>query len=79
MAELEDSEAQNLGFQGAEEALTYNDDKIFDTVIINDSVDVAQDKLKDLQSHGIDPHGMFSYFIFKFFVEKTPSFLEFIS
>ena len=39
MSELEDSEAQNLNFQGAEEALTDKDVEVFDIIIINDSIE----------------------------------------
>ena len=69
MDELEDLEAQNLRFQGVEEALTDKDVGVFDTIIINDSVEATHDKLKSLQSQGIDPHGVFSYFFFYFSIE----------
>ena len=79
MAELEDSETQNLSFQGSKEARTDKDVGVFDTIIINDSIEATQAKLKALQSQGIDPHGMFSSFFFYFSVEQNPSCPEFIS
>ena len=50
MAKLEDSETWNLKVQEVEEALTDKDVGVFDTIILNDSIEVAQDKLKALQS-----------------------------
>ena len=78
MAELEDSKAQNLEFQGAEEALTDKDVEVFDTIIINYSIEVTQAKLKSLQSEGIDPHGVFVYFFLYFYIEQTPSCHKFV-
>ena len=50
MVELEDSKAQNLKVQGAEDALTDKDAKVFNTIMLNDSVESTQVKLKALQS-----------------------------
>ena len=50
MAELEDSKAQNLELQGDEETLTDKDIRVFDTIILNGSIEVAQAKLTSLQS-----------------------------
>ena len=79
MADLEDSEAQRLGLQGTKEALTNKDVEVFNTIIINDSVEAAQAKLKALQSQGIDPHGVFSSIFFYFSIEQTLSCPEFVS
>ena len=68
MAELEDSKAQNLELQRAEEALSDKDVEVFNTIIMNGSIEAAQAKLKTLQSQGIDPHGVFSSFFLYFSV-----------
>ena len=78
MAEMEDSKAWNLEFQEAWEALVDKYTEVFDTIILNDSIQAAQGKLKDLQLQGIDTHGVFSSFFFYFSIEKTPSCPEFI-
>ena len=50
MEKLEDSEAQNLEVQEDEDTLTDKDVDVFDTIMLNDSVDATQDKIKALQS-----------------------------
>ena len=41
MAETEDSESQNLEFQEPREALTDKDTEVFDTIILNDSIEAT--------------------------------------
>ena len=78
MAETEDSESQNLEFQEPREALTDKDTEVFDTIILNDSIEATWSKLKYLQLQGIDTHGVFRSFFFYFSIEKNPSCPEFI-
>ena len=50
MEKLEDSETQNLEVQEGEDSLTDKYAEVFDTIMLNDSVEVDQAKLKALQS-----------------------------
>ena len=44
-----DSEARDLEFQEAREALAYKDTELFDTIILNHTIEANQSKLKFLQ------------------------------
>ena len=41
MAKTEDLEARNLKFQEVREALVVKGDEVFDTIILNDSIEAA--------------------------------------
>ena len=49
MAKTEDAEDWNLKFQEAGETPADKDDEVFDTIILNDSIEATQGKLKALQ------------------------------
>ena len=78
MAEIEDSEVQSLEFHNAEESLEDKDSEVFDAILLNDSVEATESKLKIVQQQGIDSHGVFSSYFFYFSIEQTPSFPKFI-
>ena len=78
MAELQDLEDQKVKVQWAEDSLTDKDTELFDTIMLNDSVEASQANLNALQSQGIDTHGVFRTFFFYFFIKQTPSSPEFI-
>ena len=48
MAEAEDSEAQKLKFQEIGESLIDKDTEVFDTIMLNDSIESSQAKMKAL-------------------------------
>ena len=73
MAEIEYLEAQGLKFHNAKESLEDKYSKVFDTIILHDSIEAAKIKLKTLQLQGIDTHGVFGSYFFYFSVEQTPS------
>ena len=50
MEELEDSETQNLEVQEAKDALIDKYAEVFDTIMLNDSIEATQAKMKALQS-----------------------------
>ena len=50
MEELDDSKTQNLKVQEAKDDLADKDAEVLDTIMLNDSIEVVQAKLKDLQS-----------------------------
>ena len=50
MAELEESRTQNLEVQEAEESLAHKDVEVFDTIMLNDSIESYQSNMKALQS-----------------------------
>ena len=66
MAEVEDSKVQSLEYQNVEEFLEDKYSKIFDTILINDNVETAKNKLKIIKDQGIDDHGVFSSDFFYF-------------
>ena len=78
MVEIEDLESRNLEFLEVEGYLVHKYSEVSDTIILNDSIEAAQSRLKTLQLHGIDTHRVFNYFLFYFFVEQTPSYPKFI-
>ena len=50
MAETEYLEARNLEFQEARDALADKDVEVFNIIILNDSIEFTQAKIKALQS-----------------------------
>ena len=78
MAEMEDLEVQNLDYQNVEETLEDKDSEIFDTILLNDNVETAKNKLKILKDHGIDTHGVFSSYLFYFSIGQTPNCSQFV-
>ena len=78
MAGTEDSEAHSPEFHNAEEALEDKDSVVFDTILLNDSVEAAKRNLKTLQQQGHDTHGVLGSYFFYFFVEQTPSYPKFV-
>ena len=65
MVEMEDFEVQNV-----EEFLEDKDSEIFDTILLNDNVETAKNKLKILKDWGIITHGVFSSYFFYFSLNK---------
>ena len=78
MAKMEDLEVQNVKSQNVEEALEDKHYEIFNTIILNDNIKTAKNKLKILKDQGIDIHGVFSLYFFYFSVKQTPNCLEFV-
>ena len=71
MAEMEYLEVQNLEYQNVEEFLEDKYSEIFDTILLNDNVETAKNKLNILKDQGIDTHGVFGSYLFYFFIEQT--------
>ena len=78
MAEMEYLEVHNLEYQNVEEFLEDKYFEIFDTILLNDNVETAKNKLKILKDQGIDTCGVFSSYFFYFFVEQTQNCPEFV-
>ena len=78
MAEMEYLEVQNLQYQNVEKFLEDKYSEIFDIIMLNDNVETSKNKLKILKDQGIDTHGVFSSYLFYFFVEQTPNCPEFV-
>ena len=79
MAEIEDLEDRNLEFQEDDGFLVDKYFEVFDTIILNDSIESSQSKFKTLQLQGIDTHGVFGSFFFYFSIEQTlgcPKFID---
>ena len=70
---MEDLEVQNIEYENVETFLEDKDSQIFDPVLLNDNVEITQKKLKILKGQGNDTHGVFSLYLFYFFVEQTPN------
>ena len=71
MVEKEDLEVHNLEYQNVEEFLEDKDSKIFSTILLNDNVETAKNKLNILKDQGIDTHGVFGSYLFFFFIEQS--------
>ena len=78
MVEMKYLEVHNLEYHNVEEFLEDKDSEIFNTILLNDNVETAKNKLKILKDQGIDTHGVFSSYLFYFFVEQTPNCPEFV-
>ena len=50
----------------------------FDTSLLNETIEMAKNKLKILNHQGSDTRGVFSSFFYFFSVGKTPNFLKFV-
>ena len=61
------------------ESIEDKESKVFNTIILHDSIEAAKSKLKNIKLKGIVTHGVFNSFFFYFLVEQSPSFLEFIN
>ena len=72
MAKVEYLKVQNLGYQKIEEFFKDKDSEIFDTILLNDTVEIAKNKLKILKDQEIDTHGVFSSYLYYFFNRSNP-------
>ena len=61
-----------------EEFFKDKDSKIFDTILLNDTIETTKNKSKILKDRGIDTHGVFSLYFFYFSIDQTSNCLEFV-
>ena len=73
MDEVEDLEVQNLEYQKIKEFLENKDSEILDTILLNDTAEIAKNKLKILKDQGIDTRGVFSSYFYYFSVHQIPN------
>ena len=71
MVEMKYLEVHNLEYQNVEEFLEDKYSEIFDTILLNDNVETAKNKLKILKDQGIHTHGVFSSYLFYFSIEQS--------
>ena len=71
MDEMEDLEVQNLEYQKIKEFFEDKDSEIFDTILLNETIETTKNMLKILKDHGIDTHGVFSSYFYYFSIDQT--------
>ena len=58
--------------------MVYENDEIFDTILVGEAIETARAKLEILKDQGRDTCGVFKSFFHFFSIGQTPHFLEFI-
>ena len=71
MAEVEEVEVHTLEYHRIEEVFEDKDSEVFDTILLNGSIDLVKIKLKVLKDQGMKFHGVFRSF-FHFSLSSKP-------
>ena len=72
-----DSEKLRVSCQKVEEIFKDKNVEVFDTILLNETIEMAKNKLKIIKAEGSDTHGVFRSFYF-FPVDQTPNCTEFV-
>ena len=78
VVEVEDSQELGVSCQKVEESFEDKNAEVFDTILLNETIETAKNKLKLIKDQGRDIHGVFKAFFYFFSVDQTPNFLEFV-
>ena len=71
--EVLDSEKLWVSCQKVEEIFEDKNVEVFDTILLNETIEMDKNKLKILNDQGSDTHGVFRYFFYFFSVDQTPN------
>ena len=78
VVKVADSEKLGVSCQKVDEIFEDKNDEVFDTILLNEAIEMAKNKLKILKDQGSDTRGVFRSFFYFFFVDQTPSFPKFV-
>ena len=78
VVEVVDSEKLGVSCQKVEESFEDKNAEIYDTILLNETIETAKNKLKILKDQGSDNHGVFRSFFYFFSVDQTPNCPEFV-
>ena len=77
VVEVADSEELGVSYQKGEESFEDKNAEDLDTILLNETIETAKNKLKILKDQGNDTHGVFRSFFYFFSDNQTPSFPKF--
>ena len=78
VVEVADSEKLGVSCQKVDESFKDKIAEVFDTILLNETIETAKNKLKILKDQGSDTHGVFRSFFYFFSIDQTPNFPEFV-
>ena len=73
MVEVEYLEVLNLEYHKIEEFFEDKDSEIFESILLNDTLETGKNKLKNLKDQGIDTHGVFSSYFYYSSTDQIPN------
>ena len=76
--EVVDSEELGVSCQKVEESFEDKNAEVYDTILLNETIETTKNKLKILKDQGSDTRGVFRSFFYFFSVDQTPNCLEFV-
>ena len=78
VVEVADSEKLGVSCQKVEESFEDKNTEVIGTILLNETIEMAKNKLKILKDQGSDTRGVFRSFFYFFFVDQTPNCPEFV-
>ena len=72
------NEEVGVSYQRYEKSFEDKNVEIANTIIMNETIEIAKDRLKVLKDQGNDTRGVFKSFFYIFFVNQTPNCPEFV-
>ena len=78
VVEVADNEELGVSYQKDEKSYEDKNVEIFDTILMNETIETTKTKLKILKDQGTDTHGVFKYFFYFFSVDQNPNCPEFV-
>ena len=80
VVEVADNEELGVSYQRDEKSFEDKNVEISDTILMNETIETAKNKLKILMDWGSDTHGVFKSFFYFFSVDQKPNLpLNFLS
>ena len=78
VVEVVDNEDLGVSYHKDEKRFEEKKVEIFDTILMNETIETAKNKLKILKDRSSDTHGVFKSFFYFFSIDQTPNYPEFI-
>ena len=78
VVEVANSEKIGVSYQKVEEIFEGKNVEVFDTILLNETIEMVKNKLKNIKDQGSDTRAIFRSFFYLFSVNQTPNFLEFV-
>ena len=66
VVEVEDCEELEVSYQKIEKIFEEKNDEVFDTILLNETIETAKCELKIIKDQGSDTYGLFMYFFYFF-------------
>ena len=78
VVEVADSEELGVSYKKPEESFEDKNVEVLDTILLNEKIETAKNKLKILKDQGSDTHGVFRSLFYLFSIDQTPNCPEFV-